>query len=403
VGGGFAGLAAVKALKNAPVQILLVDRRNHHVFQPLLYQVATAELAREDVAAPIRELVRKQQNTIVAMAEVTGVDLDRRQVLFNAPDRGETAVRYDYLVLATGVEQSYFGHDEFAPFAPGLKSLVDAQAIRSELLRAYETAETEEDPSKHRDLLTMVLVGAGPTGTELSGAIANMARVTLKTDFRRIDPRSTRVILLDNGPRILASFAEELSRKAHRRLTAMGVEIRTGAHVEPRRRQGRGGGGRANREPHRPVDGRCPALTGGTVAPGRDRSGRTGLGPARLERARTARGVRGWRYRPPRAERQTPPRGGAGGAAAGALCGQAHREPRRRPAGSAALPLLRQGEHGGHRQKLRHPRVRQTAAQRVPGLGSVGRHPPRVPPAAIEARRSAAGSGRISAGSEGHA
>ena len=232
VGGGFAGLAAVKALRHAPVQIILIDRRNYHVFQPLLYQVATAMLPPGDIAVPIREVVRRQPNAIVAMGEVTGVDPERRQVQASAPDRGETTLPYDYLVLATGVEQSYFGHDEFAPFAPGLKSIEDAEAIRSKLLRAYETAETEENPASHRDLLTMVLVGAGPTGVELAGAIAQMARVTLKADFRRVDPRSTRVILLDNGPRILAGFSEDLSRKAHARLTAMGVEIRTGAHVD---------------------------------------------------------------------------------------------------------------------------------------------------------------------------
>jgi NADH:ubiquinone reductase (H+-translocating) len=232
VGGGFGGLATAKALKNASVNILLIDRRNHHVFQPLLYQVATAMLPSGDIAAPIREVVRKQANTTVAMAEVTGVDPERRRLTAWVPDRGETAITYDYLVLATGVEQSYFGHDEFASFAPGLKSLEDAQAIRSKLLRAYETAETEEDPSKHRDLLTVVLVGAGPTGAELAGAIASMARVTLKSNFRRIDPSATRVVLLDNGPRILAAFSEELSRKAHARLSTMGVEIRTGAHVD---------------------------------------------------------------------------------------------------------------------------------------------------------------------------
>ncbi len=232
VGGGFAGLATVKALADAPVDILLIDRRNHHIFQPLLYQVATAMLPSGDIAAPIREVLRKQRNTAVALSHVTGVDPERRHVLAWAPDRGEAAIAYDYLVLATGVEQSYFGHDEFAAFAPGLKSLEDAQEIRSKLLRAYETAETEIDPSKHRDLLTVVLVGAGPTGAELAGAIAGMARVTLKANFRRIDPGATRVILLDNGPRILATFSDELSRKAHDRLTSMGVEIRTGSHVD---------------------------------------------------------------------------------------------------------------------------------------------------------------------------
>src|SRR5262245_8349055 len=232
VGGGFAGLATVKALKDAPVSILLLDRRNHHVFQPLLYQVATAMLPSGDIATPIREVLRKQSNTSVAMAEVIGVDPERRQVIAWAPDRGEAAIPYDYLVLATGVEQSYFGHDEFARFAPGLKSLEDAGEIRSKLLQAYETAETEADPSKHRDLLTVVLVGAGPTGTELAGAIAGMAKVTLKSNFRRIDPSQTRVILLDNGPRILATFAPDLSGKAHDRLTRMGVEVRTGSHVD---------------------------------------------------------------------------------------------------------------------------------------------------------------------------
>lgn len=232
VGGGFAGLAAAKALRNAPVHVLLIDRRNHHVFQPLLYQVATAMLPPGDIAAPIREVLRRQDNTTVLMAEVRGVDPTRRQVVAWTPDRGETPYAYDYLVVATGVEQSYFGHDEFAPFAPGLKSIEDAETIRSKLLRAYETAETEEDPSLHPDLLTMVLVGGGPAGVELAGAIALMAKVTLRSNFRRIDPRRTRVLLLHNGPRILAGFAESLSRKAQERLTAMGVEVRTGVHVE---------------------------------------------------------------------------------------------------------------------------------------------------------------------------
>ncbi|HXJ84321.1 MAG TPA: NAD(P)/FAD-dependent oxidoreductase [Candidatus Methylomirabilis sp.] len=238
VGGGFAGLTAVKALRDSAARILLIDRRNHHVFQPLLYQVATALLPSGDVGAPIREVLRHQPNTVVAMAEATGVDPERRHLVAWHPDRGEGPIPYDYLVLATGVEQSYFGHDEFAPFAPGLKSLEDAQAVRSKLLRAYETAETEEDPSKHRDLLTVVLVGAGPTGVELAAAIASMARVTLKSNFRRIDPSATRIILLDNGPRILAGFAETLSRTAHERLTKLGVEVRTHAHVDDVDEQG---------------------------------------------------------------------------------------------------------------------------------------------------------------------
>jgi NADH dehydrogenase len=232
VGGGFGGLAAAKALKDAPVRVILLDRMNHYIFQPLLYQVATAGLAPADIAAPIREVLRKQLNTTVALLEVTRVDADRRQVFFNYLDGAERSLPYDYLILATGVQQSYFGHDEFAPFAPGLKSLTDAEAIRGKLLKAFEIAEVEVDPTQHRDLLTFVLVGAGPTGVEMAGAIADMVRGMLKADFRRIDPRSARIVLIEGGPRILPAFSERLSRKAHARLTRMGVEVRTHAHVE---------------------------------------------------------------------------------------------------------------------------------------------------------------------------
>jgi NADH dehydrogenase len=232
VGGGFGGLAAAKALRDAPVRVILLDRMNHHVFQPLLYQVATAGLAPEDIAAPIREVLRKQLNATVALLEVTRVDADRREVFFNYLDGEERSLRYDYLILATGVQQSYFGHDEFAAFAPGLKSLTDAEAIRAKLLKAFEIAEIEPDPSQHRDLLTFVLVGAGPTGVEMAGAIADMVRGMFKSDFRRIDPRSARIVLIEGGPRILPTFTERLSRKAHARLTRMGVEIRTRARVD---------------------------------------------------------------------------------------------------------------------------------------------------------------------------
>jgi NADH:ubiquinone reductase (H+-translocating) len=232
VGGGFGGLSAARALKNAPVRVILLDRSNHYVFQPLLYQVATAMLAPADIAAPIREVLRKQRNATVALLEVTRVDADKRQVFFNYLDGAEQSLPYDYLILATGVQQSYFGHDEFAPFAPGLKSLIDAEAIRAKLLKAFEIAEIEVDPTQHRDLLTFVLVGAGPTGVEMAGAIADMVRGMLKSDFRRVDPSSARIILIEGAPRILPTFAESLSRKAHHRLTQMGVEVRTNARVE---------------------------------------------------------------------------------------------------------------------------------------------------------------------------
>src|SRR5215510_11704967 len=195
VGGGFGGMAAARALRNAPVRVTLVDRSNHHLFQPLLYQVATATLAPGDIAAPIRHLLRRQRNVTVAMAEVTGVDTANRHVLVHALGRPDMPLAYDYLILATGASHSYFGHNEFAPFAPGIKSLADAEAVRAKVLKAFETAEIEEDPAQHQDLLTFVLVGGGPTGVEMAGALAELRRYTLKSDFRRIDPQQARIIL----------------------------------------------------------------------------------------------------------------------------------------------------------------------------------------------------------------
>jgi NADH dehydrogenase FAD-containing subunit len=228
VGGGFGGLAAAKALKNAPVRIILIDRTNHHLFQPLLYQVATSVLAPGQISSPIRAILRKQKNTTVIMGEVTGVDKNRQRVFVNSPDRREVPVTYDYLILATGVRHSYFGHAEFEKFAPGLKGLADAVEIRNKILRAFEQAEAEEDVSRHRDLLTFVLVGGGPTGVEMAAAIAVLVRSTLRSEFRRIDPTSVRIVLLDAAPRILGSFSESLSQAAKKRLEHLDVEIRPG-------------------------------------------------------------------------------------------------------------------------------------------------------------------------------
>ena len=232
VGGGFGGLAAAKALGRAPVRTLLVDRNNHHLFQPLLYQVATSVLTPSQIGSPIRGILRKQRNTTVILGEVTGVDKDRRCIFVNSADREGVSVPYDVLILATGVRHSYFGHDEFARFAPGLKSLADAVAIRNRILRAFEQAEAEEDPSRHRDLLTFVLVGAGPTGVELAAAIGALVRSTLRSEFRRIDPASARIVLVDMGKRVLGSFAERLSTKAKARLERLGVEVRLGQGVD---------------------------------------------------------------------------------------------------------------------------------------------------------------------------
>jgi NADH:ubiquinone reductase (H+-translocating) len=232
VGGGFGGLAAAKALRKTNAQVVLVDRQNHHLFQPLLYQVATSVLSPGQIASPIRSILRKQRNTTVILGEVTGVDSDRRRVFVDSVDREGIALEYDYLVLATGASHSYFGHDEFARFAPGLKSLADAVSIRNHILRAFEQAEAEEDPKRHRDLLTFVLVGAGPTGVEMAGALAILVRSMLQSEFRRIDPTLARIVLADMAPRVLGTFAESLSAAARTRLDGLGVEVRLGHGVE---------------------------------------------------------------------------------------------------------------------------------------------------------------------------
>src|SRR6266850_1332384 len=211
VGGGFGGLAAAKALRNTDVRVVLVDRQNHHLFQPLLYQVATSVLSPGQIASPIRSILRNQRNTTVILGEVTGVDSDPRRVFVDSVDREGVALEYDCLVLATGASHSYFGHADFAPFAPGLKSLADAVSIRNQILRAFEQAEAEEDPKRHRDLLTFVLVGAGPTGVEMAGALAILVRTTVRSEFRRVDPALARIVLIDGAPRVLGSFAESLS------------------------------------------------------------------------------------------------------------------------------------------------------------------------------------------------
>jgi NADH:ubiquinone reductase (H+-translocating) len=225
VGGGFGGIGAAKALRNAPVRVILIDRSNHHLFQPLLYQVATAVLAPGQIASPIRNILRDQSNVTVIMGEVTGVNKEERQVLVDNVDRKGIRLPYDSLILATGAQHSYFGHDEFERYAPGLKSLADAVSVRNKVLNAFEQAEAEEDPSRHQDLLTFVLVGAGPTGVEMSAAIATLIRNSLRSDFRRIDPTTARVILVDRSKRVLGSFTEGLSAAAQARLKSLGVEV----------------------------------------------------------------------------------------------------------------------------------------------------------------------------------
>ena len=227
VGGGFGGLYAARTLGNKPVNVTLIDKTNHHVFQPLLYQVATASLSPEQITAPLRSVVRNYRNIEVLMSEVKGVDTVNQKVLLD-----EVEVPYDYLILATGGRHSYFGHPEWEQFAPGLKAITDATTVRRNILLAFEAAEIEMDEDKRRALMTFVLVGGGPTGVEMSGQIAEIAHRALTTDFRHIDPSWARVLLIESGPRILGGFHESLAAKSQKYLEKMGVEVRTNARVE---------------------------------------------------------------------------------------------------------------------------------------------------------------------------
>jgi NADH:ubiquinone reductase (H+-translocating) len=228
VGGGFGGLAAAKALARAPVRVLLLDRTNHHVFQPLLYQVATAQLSPADIAKPLRSILCDQKNAAVWMSSVKGIDTASREVITNG-----RRIRYDFLVLACGARHSYFGHEAWEAHAPGLKSLADALEVRRRVITAFEQAEKYEDEEKRKSALTFVVVGAGPTGVETAGAIAELAHTTLKADFRNIDPpRQTRVILVEAGPRVLPAYTEDLSESARRQLEKkMHVEVRLNTRV----------------------------------------------------------------------------------------------------------------------------------------------------------------------------
>ncbi len=227
IGSGFGGLAAARALEGAPVRVTVVDRRNHHLFQPLLYQVATAALSPGDIAYPIRAILAHQRNAEVFLADAVSIDPEKREVVL-----ADGRLPYDFLIVATGARHAYFGHDEWEPFAPGLKSLEDALEIRRRILLAFERAEREQDPAKRQTLLTFVVVGAGPTGVELSGAIAEISRDVLVRDFRAIDPREARIVLVEAGPRVLAAYTPQSSARAAAVLARKGVEIRTGQAVQ---------------------------------------------------------------------------------------------------------------------------------------------------------------------------
>jgi len=226
IGAGFAGLSATRALANSPVDLTLIDRSNHHLFQPLLYQVATAALSPAQIAQPVRAIVKNQQNCTVALGEVTGIDIDKKLVHGHHANIG-----WDYLVIATGATHTWFNHAEWAPYAPGLKSIDDALTIRREILNAFEQAEMTQDLEERKALLTFILIGGGPTGVEMAGAIAELARHTLAGEFRHINPAEATVILVEAGPRILPTFPETLSARAQRDLEHIGVKVLTGRKV----------------------------------------------------------------------------------------------------------------------------------------------------------------------------
>jgi NADH dehydrogenase len=233
IGGGFGGLTAAQSLKNGPVQVTLIDRCNYHLFQPLLYQVATGSLSPANVAGPLRQVLRKQKNTQVLLGEAVHIDAANRRVILS-----DGALDYDTLIVATGATHSYFGHDEWEQFAPGLKNLDDATAMRGRILLAFEAAERERDPEKLRAWMTFVIVGAGPTGAELAGALGEIAHDTLRHDFRAIDPSQTRIILVEGTDRALPSYPPKLSEAARKMLERLGVTVRTGAMVTDIRAHG---------------------------------------------------------------------------------------------------------------------------------------------------------------------
>ena len=232
IGGGFAGIAAARALRHSDADVVLIDRRNHYIFQPLLYQVATAVLSPAEISAPIRQLEAKQRNVTVLLAEVTGVDVAFRTIDAETSGAGVRKIAFDYLVVATGMRPNYFGHDEFARYAPALKSLADAETIRGKILGAFELAAATEDEDERTRQMTFVLVGAGPTGVELAASLAHLVKVTLRNNFRHIDPAKARIILIDAAKRVLPTFSEPVSLNVARHLAKLGVEVVTDAKVE---------------------------------------------------------------------------------------------------------------------------------------------------------------------------
>ena len=389
IGGGFAGIAAARALRRCDAEVVLIDRRNHHIFQPLLYQVATAVLAPAEIAAPIRQIEERQQNLTVMLAEVTAVDLSSRLVNVSYPTSGNHKIAFDFLIIAAGMQPSYFGHDEFARYAPGLKNLSDAETIRTKILSTYELAELTDDEDERSRLMTFVLVGGGPTGVELAASMAQMAAVTLRGNFRRIDPAKTSIVLIEGGNRILPTFAESLSRKAARRLEKLGVKVLTGTKVEKIDEQGVVAGGK--RIPSATVlwtAGVAASPVVKTLGVPTDRAGRLPVDP--FLRVPGASGVFAVGDVAVLSQGGHPLPGVAQAAIQqGRYVGKAVARQLKDKSAPASVPIFRQGKHGRRRQELCRAGARSDSNQRVHDLAGMGVHPRHDPSAATEPRAGA--------------
>ena len=382
IGCGFAGLFAAKALRRAPVEVVVVDRTNHHLFQALLYQVATGVLSEGDIAPPIRDVLRHQRNTRVVLGEVVDVDVDERELTIDTLGR-ETKLAYDSLIVATGASQSYFGHDEYARHAPGMKTIDDALELRGRIFGAFEIAELEPDATAREPWLTFAIVGAGPTGVELAGQIAELSRRALRHNFRSFDPTQARIVLLDGLDTVLASYPERLRRRAQRDLERLGVELRLGTRVvgvdetglDVSAARARPAASRLARRSGRPAcrprrwDGLLTERAGATV----DRAGRVEVA-ARLLAAGPSRGVRG--RRPDGSERTSRPGGGRD--AERPPFGANDRAPAARTP-DQAVPLRRSRDDGNDRAVPCGGEHRTAPVRGLDRMADVARRPPHVP------------------------
>jgi uncharacterized membrane protein YphA (DoxX/SURF4 family) len=375
VGAGFGGMACAAGLRHEPAQVTLIDLHNYHLFQPLLYQVATASLSPADVATPIRAAFRDDAKLRVLCGTVTAVDTTARRIIVDGQ-----AVAYDALVLATGATHGYFGHEEWAAYAPGLKSLSDATSIRSRILDAFEQAEATQNPITRQHLLTFLICGAGPTGVEMAGAIAELARNGMAKDFRNFDPASARILLIQAGPRVLPQFNERLSRFARTSLEALGVDVRGRQPGRTHRRGWRGGERRTYRRRHGLMGGRRGRLAHRRMARNRSRCSGSHQGRARSVRPRLSRCLCDRRYGVgARLERPTCSRSGPGGETGGRLRSLRAAGATARPQTTASIPLSTSGQFGHHRTEERGRRFRTGKALRTGGMVAMGRRACLVP------------------------